>query len=68
MDYGTVDVSSSVKLSKFVGDLPSDPEVTFDVQNLTHAKVGRSYKQFTNVMNYSYNPGSLFMIGLRGSF
>ena len=68
MDYGTVDLSSSVKLSKFLGDVPSDPEVTFDVQNLTHAKVGRSYKQFTNVMNYSYNPGSLFMLGLRGTF
>jgi len=68
MDYGQVDLSSSVKLSKFIGELPTDPEVTFDVQNLTHAKNGRSYKQYTNLMNYSYDPGSLFMLGVRGSF
>jgi len=68
MDFATVDLSSSLKLSKFFGDLPSDPQLTFDVQNLTHAKVGRSYKQFKNLMNYSYNPGSLFMLGIRGSF
>ncbi|MDR3526471.1 MAG: TonB-dependent receptor [Rhizomicrobium sp.] len=68
MDYGQLDLSSSVKLSKFFGELPSDPDFTFDVQNLTHAKVGRSYKQFTNLMNYSYNPGSLFLLGVRGSF
>jgi TonB-dependent receptor len=68
LDYAQVDLSSSIKLSKFVGDLPSDPEVTFDVQNLTHAKVGRSYTQYKNLMNYSYNAGSMFMIGVRGSF
>jgi TonB-dependent receptor len=68
LDFATVDLSSSIKLSKLVGELPSDPELTFDVQNLTHAKNNRSYKQFTNLMNYSYNPGSLFMLGLRGSF
>jgi len=68
MDYATVDLSSSLKLSKFFGDLPSDPQLTFDVQNLTHAKVGRSYKMWPNLMNYSYNPGSLFMLGIRGSF
>jgi TonB-dependent receptor len=68
MDYAQVDLSSSVKLSKFFGEVPSDPEVTFDIQNLTHAKLGRSYKQYNNLMNYSYNPGSLFMLGLRGSF
>ena len=68
MDYATVDLSSSLKLSKLVGELPSDPELTFDIQNLTHSRVGRSYKQFQNLLNYSYNPGSLFMLGIRGSF
>jgi TonB-dependent receptor len=67
MDYGQVDLSSSVKLSKFFGELPTDPEVTFDVQNLTHALNGRSYKQYTNLLNYSYNPGSTFLLGIRGS-
>lgn len=68
MDYGTVDLSSSVKLSKFLGELPTDPEITFDAQNLTDALVGRSYKQYSNLMNYSYDPGRLFMLGFRGTF
>ena len=67
LDYAQVDLSSSVKLSKFFGEIPTDPEVTFDVQNLTHALNGRSYKQYPNLMNYSYNPGSLFLFGVRGS-
>ncbi|GAA0554578.1 TonB-dependent receptor [Rhizomicrobium palustre] len=67
MDYGQVDISSSVKLSKFFGEIPTDPELTFDVQNLTHALNGRSYKQYPNLMNYSYRPGSLFLLGVRGS-
>jgi len=67
LDYGQVDLSSSVKLSKFFGELPTDPEVTFDIQNLTHALNGRSYKMYPNLMNYSYNPGSLFLFGVRGS-
>ncbi|MEI9886481.1 MAG: TonB-dependent receptor [Rhizomicrobium sp.] len=66
--YGQLDISSSLRLSKLFGDLPSDPEITFDIQNLTHAKVGRSYKQFPNLLNYSYDPGSLFLLGVRGSF
>ncbi len=67
MDFATVDLSTSVKLSKFFGELPTDPEVTFDVQNLFHALNGRSYKQSPKLMNYSYDGGSLFLFGLRGS-
>jgi TonB-dependent receptor len=67
MDYAQVDLSSSLKLSKIFGELPSDPELTFDVQNLFHALNGRSYKQYKNLMNYSYNGGSMFLIGIRGS-
>jgi hypothetical protein len=67
MDFATVDLSSSMKLSKIFGELPTDPEVTFDVQNLFHALNGRSYKQYKNLMNYSYNGGSLFLLGIRGS-
>jgi TonB-dependent receptor len=67
MDYAQVDLSSSLKLSKIFGELPTDPELTFDVQNLFHALNGRSYKQYKNLMNYSYNGGSMFLIGIRGS-
>jgi TonB-dependent receptor len=66
MDFGTVDLSTSVKLSKFFGELPTDPDFTFDVQNLTHALNGRSYKQSPKLMNYSYDGGSVFLIGIRG--
>jgi TonB-dependent receptor len=67
MDFGTVDLSSSVKLSKFFGELPTDPEVTFDIQNLTHALNGRSYMQSPKLMSYSYDGGSLFLLGIRGN-
>ncbi|MDR3527374.1 MAG: TonB-dependent receptor [Rhizomicrobium sp.] len=66
-DFAVADISSSVKLSKFFGELPSDPDLTFDVQNLFHAKNSLSYKQFTNLANQVYNPGSIFMFGVRGS-
>ncbi|HEY0282716.1 MAG TPA: hypothetical protein VGC27_08840, partial [Rhizomicrobium sp.] len=68
LDYAQLDLSSSIKLSKFFGELPTDPDLTFDVQNLTHALNGRSYKQYPNILNYSYNAGSLFLIGIRGTF
>jgi len=67
LDYAQVDLSSSVKLSKFLGEIPTDPEVTFDVQNLFHALNGRSYMQSPYLMSYSYNAGSLFMFGIRGN-
>jgi len=67
-DYGTVDLSTGVKLQKLFGELPTDPELTFDIQNLTHAKVGCSYKQWPNLINDCYVPGSLFMLGIRGNY
>ncbi len=65
--YGQFDMSSSIKLDKFFGELPSDPELSFDVQNLFHSKM-RSYDQFTNAIHSYYNPGALYMIGVRGTF
>lgn len=65
--YGQLDLSTSFKLSELFGDLPSDPEVTFDVQNLTKAKL-RSYFQYPSAPFTVYNQGSLIMFGLRGSF
>lgn len=67
-DYAQLDMSSSLKLSKFFGELPTDPELTFDATNLTHAKNTGGYKQFPNLFNQIYNPGSTFMFGVRGSF
>lgn len=65
--YAQMDFSSSVKLAKFFGELPSDPEVTFDVQNVLHAKLV-TYDQFKNAVNTYYDPGSVFLFGIRGRF
>jgi len=65
--HGEVDLSSSLKLSKLVGDLPTDPEVTFDITNLNRSKI-RNYDQYWNAPHYYYDPGSLFVLGFRGTF
>jgi len=65
--YGQADFSSSIKLSKFAGELPSDPELTFSVQNVFNAKQ-RSYFQYENAAHSYYVKGQTFMFGLHGSF
>ncbi|HEU0095655.1 MAG TPA: TonB-dependent receptor, partial [Rhizomicrobium sp.] len=65
--YGQADLSSSLRLSRFFGDIPSDPEVTFDVQNLFRSKL-QSYDQFTSATHSYYNQGQVIMFGLRGSW
>jgi TonB-dependent receptor len=65
--YGQADLSTSLRLSKFFGDIPTDPEVTFDVQNLFRSKL-QSYDQFTNATHSYYNQGQVIMFGLRGSW
>jgi TonB-dependent receptor len=65
--YGQADFSSSFRLANLFGDIPTDPEVTFDVQNLFHAKL-RSYDQFTNATHSYYNQGQVISFGLRGSW
>ncbi len=66
--YGQADFSSSVRLSKiFSGDLPSDPELTFDVQNIFSAKQV-TYDQFPDAIHSYYIKGQTFMFGIRGTF
>ena len=65
--YGQADFSSSLRLSRFVGDIPTDPELTFDVQNLFRAKL-RSFDQFSNGTHSYYNQGMVMMFGVRGSW
>ena len=65
--YGQADFSSSLKLSRLVGALPSDPELTFDVQNVFNAKQ-RSYFQFQNATHSYYYRGQTFMFGVHGTF
>lgn len=65
--YGQADFSSSYRLSKLFGDLPSDPELTFDIQNVFKAKLKSSFQYSSAPFTY-YNQGSLFLFGLRGSF
>ena len=63
--YGQADMSASVQLSKLFGALPTDPELTFDVQNFFHAKL-RTYAQYTNAAHSYYDQG-MTMFGLRGN-
>ena len=65
--YGQADFSSSLKLSTLFGDIPSDPELTFDIQNVFKSKL-KSYFQYPSAPFTYYNQGSLYLIGIRGTF
>jgi len=65
--YGQADFSSSLKLSRLFGELPSDPELTFDVLNVFSSKQ-RSYDQYASAVHYYYIKGQTYMLGVRGSF
>ncbi len=64
---GQADLSSSFRLSEVFGELPSDPQVTFDVQNLFRAKTPSWMGGKAGVYTF-YDPGSIYMFGVRGSF
>jgi hypothetical protein len=65
--YGQADFSSSYKLANLLGEVPTDPDVTFDVQNLFRSKL-RTYDQFTNATHSYYNQGIIILFGLRGTW
>ncbi|MEJ1968938.1 MAG: TonB-dependent receptor [Rhizomicrobium sp.] len=65
--YGQADFSSSVHLNRFFGDLPSDPELTFDVQNIFSAKQV-SYFQLPDAIHSYYIKGQTYLFGIRGTF
>jgi len=65
--YGQLDFSSSYRLSNLFGDVPGDPELTFDIQNLTKSKL-RTYEQYDYATNTYYDSGSLYMFGVRARF
>jgi TonB-dependent receptor len=65
--YGQADFSSSLRLSTLFGEIPTDPEVTFDVQNLFRGKL-HTFDQFTNATHGYYNQGQVILFGLRGTW
>jgi TonB-dependent receptor len=65
--YGQADFSSSIRLSKLLGELPTDPELTFDVQNLFNSKL-RAYDQWVTATHNYYDPGQVIMFGVRGTW
>jgi TonB-dependent receptor len=65
--YGQADFSSSLRLSEFFGEIPTDPELTFDVQNLFHSKQ-RSYDQWVTATHNYYDQGQVILFGVRGSW
>jgi len=65
--YGQLDMSSSYRLANLFGDIPGDPELTFDIQNLTKSKL-RTYEQYSYATNTYYDSGSFYMFGVRAQF
>ena len=65
--YGQMDMSSSLRLSNLFGEIPTDPELTFDVTNVTDSKL-ISYFNFPNALHSYYNQGRTFMFGVRGTW
>ena len=65
--YGQLDLSSSYRLANLFGEIPGDPELTFDVQNLTKSKL-RTYEQYSYATNTYYDSGSFYMFGVRAQF
>lgn len=65
--YGQLDMSSSYRLSNLMGDIPGDPQLTFDVQNVTKSKL-RTYEQYTYATNTYYDFGTVYLFGFRASF
>jgi TonB-dependent receptor len=65
--YAQLDLGSSFRLAELFGDIPSDPEITLEVQNLTKSKL-RGYFQYPQAAYAYYSPGTTFLFGLRGSF
>ncbi|MEQ8934847.1 MAG: TonB-dependent receptor, partial [Amphiplicatus sp.] len=67
-DFGQWDMSSSFNLNEMFGlNIPSSPELTFDIINL-FKEDQRSYFQYENAAFTYYNPGRTFLIGFRGGF
>ena len=62
--YSQLDMASSYRLSNLMGDLPGDPELTFDIQNLTKSKL-RTYEQYSYATNTYYDFGTVFLFGFR---
>ncbi len=62
-DRGQLDLSASYNLSWIAGN----PQLTFNIINIT-GEERRSYFAFPNAVNDMYDPGTTYMIGLRGSF
>lgn len=64
--YGQADFSSSLRLSEIAGHLPSDPQLTLNVQNVFNARQV-SYFQYPDATSRSYHTGQTLMIGLHGA-
>jgi TonB-dependent receptor len=65
--YGQADLSTSFRLSRVFGEIPGDPQLTFDLQNLFNAKQ-RSYLMYPDTVHTYYIKGRTVLLGVRGSF
>jgi len=65
--YGQADFSSSVRLSRFLGEIPTDPETDLRCPELVNSKL-RSYDQWVTATHNYYDPGQVIMFGVRGTW
>jgi TonB-dependent receptor len=65
--YGQLDMSASYRLANLMGEIPGDPQLTFDVQNVTKSKI-RTYEQYSYATNTYYDFGTVYLFGFRASF
>lgn len=64
--YGQADFSSSLKLSKLFGTVPTDPALSFEIQNVFDARQS-SYAQMKSALHSYFIKGRTLMLGVRGS-
>jgi len=62
-DRGQMDLSASYTLA----NLPSKPQITLNVQNLTNKAI-TSYFGLSNMVDKYYEPGRTITLGIRGTF
>lgn len=62
-DRGQLDLSASYTLT----NITSSPQIYFNVQNITNEE-RRSYFAYPNAVNDMYDPGTTYMVGIRGTF
>ena len=61
-------ILQQVRLSSLFGEIPTDPELTFDVTEPVQFQAALLRSMFPNAAHNYYNPGQVIMFGVRGTW